>query len=165
MIQTQLKLKLTNAQSSQLEAWLWNLTGVWNWAVRKIELDSRDRIYHSEFALKAMLNGHSRRMGIPLSVLRGTVKTAHQAWQRYFNRIAGSPHLKSASNRLKSIPFPTALTVGNGRIKMHGLSEVRFHKQQIPEGKIKGGRLVKRASGWYLCLFIDAERGSNRTYV
>ena len=33
---------------------------------------------------------------------------------------------------------------------------MRFHKQGIPEGKIKSGRIVKRASGWYLCLFIDA---------
>jgi transposase len=28
---------------------------------------------------------------------------------------------------------------------------------ELPEGKIKCGRVVKRASGWYLCLFIDAE--------
>jgi len=34
---------------------------------------------------------------------------------------------------------------------------VRFHKQELPEGKIKCGRIVKRASGWYLCLFIDAQ--------
>ena len=27
----------------------------------------------------------------------------------------------------------------------------------LPEGNIKCGRIVKRASGWYLCLFIDAE--------
>jgi putative transposase len=28
---------------------------------------------------------------------------------------------------------------------------------ELPEGRIKCGRMVKRASGWYLCLFIDAE--------
>jgi len=33
---------------------------------------------------------------------------------------------------------------------------VRYHKQELPDGKIKCGRIVKRASGWYLCLFIDA---------
>ena len=27
----------------------------------------------------------------------------------------------------------------------------------MPEGKVKCGRIVKRASGWYLCLFIDAQ--------
>ena len=30
----------------------------------------------------------------------------------------------------------------------------------MPEGKIKCGRIIKRASGWHLCLFIDAERVS-----
>jgi putative transposase len=34
---------------------------------------------------------------------------------------------------------------------------VRYYKQKLPNGKIKCGRVVKRASGWYLCLFIDAE--------
>src|SRR5262249_12349922 len=33
----------------------------------------------------------------------------------------------------------------------------RFHKMELPEGRIKCGRMVKRASGWYLCLFINAE--------
>ena len=28
---------------------------------------------------------------------------------------------------------------------------------ELPEGRIKCGRMVKRASGWYLCLFIEAE--------
>jgi putative transposase len=35
---------------------------------------------------------------------------------------------------------------------------VRFHKQELPEGKIKCGRMVRRASGWYLCLFIATAR-------
>jgi len=37
---------------------------------------------------------------------------------------------------------------------------VRYHKQDLPEGKIKCGRIVKRTSGWYLCLFIDGEPAS-----
>src|SRR5262245_1353097 len=28
---------------------------------------------------------------------------------------------------------------------------------ELPEGRIKGRRMRKRASGWYLCLFINAE--------
>jgi putative transposase len=32
---------------------------------------------------------------------------------------------------------------------------MRFHEQTLPQGSIKMGRIVKRASGWYLCLFID----------
>lgn len=158
MIQAQIKLKLTSAQEAALSEWLWHLTGVWNWAVRKIELDAKDRIYHSEFDLKGMLNGHSVRLGIPISVLRGMVKTAHQSWQRCFRRNAGPPRLKGARNRLNSIPFPIAPLVRDGRVTLAGLPVLRFHKQVIPEGKIKCGRIIKRASGWYLCLFIDAER-------
>jgi transposase len=59
---------------------------------------------------------------------------------------------------LNSIPFPDPIrTPENGKIKLPGIGKVRFHKMELPEGKIKCGRLIKRASGWYLCLFIDAE--------
>ena len=62
------------------------------------------------------------------------------------------------TDKLNSIPLPDPIKapVGN-RIAVPYLKDVRFHKQALPEGKIKCGRIVKRASGWYLCLFIDAE--------
>lgn len=44
MIQAQLKLRLNSKQEALLAGWLWNLTGVWNWAVRKIELDAEDHM-------------------------------------------------------------------------------------------------------------------------
>jgi len=37
MIQAQIKLKLTKKQEGILDQWLWHLTAVWNWAVRKVE--------------------------------------------------------------------------------------------------------------------------------
>ena len=40
MIQAQLKLRPNRKQEAVLTEWLWNLTGVWNWAVRKIALDA-----------------------------------------------------------------------------------------------------------------------------
>jgi putative transposase len=42
------------------------------------------------------------------------------------------------------------------RIGLPGIGSVKFHAQTIPAGKIKCGRICKRASGWHLCLFIDA---------
>jgi len=42
MIQYQVKLKLDRAQQAKLDDWLWRLQAVWNWAIRKIELDGRD---------------------------------------------------------------------------------------------------------------------------
>ena len=37
------------------------------------------------------------------------------------------------------------------------MKSIRFHKQNIPDGKIKCGRIIRKASGWYLTLFIDAQ--------
>jgi IS605 OrfB family transposase len=37
------------------------------------------------------------------------------------------------------------------------LGKVRFYKQELPEAKIKCGRILKKASGWYLCLWLDTE--------
>ena len=45
MIQRQLKLRLNARQEGQLTDWLYHLTGVSNWAIRKIELDAKDGIF------------------------------------------------------------------------------------------------------------------------
>lgn len=158
MIQRQLKLRLNSTQEHMLGDWLWHLTGVWNWAIRKIELDANDGIFYTPKKFHNLLAGHSKPLGIPSHTLQGTLTTAHTAWQRCFKKLARRPKLKSQRNRLNSIPFPDPLQAPEGNhIKVPGLGSVRFHKQSLPEGKIKSGRIVKRASGWYLCLFIDAE--------
>ena len=60
-------------------------------------------------------------------------------------------------NKLSSMPFPDPIKYPtNNRIKLPKIGSLKYHKQEIPEGKIKCARIVKRASGWYLCLFIDA---------
>jgi putative transposase len=156
MIQVQLKLKLTKVQEAKLNEWLWHLTAVWNWAIRKIELDAKDKIYHSEYDLEAMLNGHSVRLGIPHMVLRGMVETAHLSWQQCFRNVCRQPKLKGNRNRLNSILFPRKPVFIGNRISVDGLPRLRFHKQIIPSGVAKRARIIKRAFGWYLCLFIDA---------
>jgi transposase len=157
MIQRQLKLRLTSKQEHQLTEWLWHLTGVWNWAIRKLELDARDRVYYTPKAFHNLLAGHSAKLGIPSHTLQGTLTTAYTARRRWRKKLAKRPKLKGQRNKLTSIPFPDPLKapVGN-TIGVPGIGRVRFHKQPLPEGRIKGARLVKRASGWYLCLFIDA---------
>ena len=83
---------------------------------------------------------------------------AFDAWQRCFKRLARKPRLKGTRNKMSSIPFPDPIRAPKGnRIAVPGLGSVRFHEMELPKGKIKCGRVVKRASGWYLCLFIDAE--------
>lgn len=154
MIQVQLKLKLTKRQEATLNTWLWQLTGLWNWAVRKIELDARDKIYHSEFDLKMLVVGHAQRLEMPAHVLKGMLRTVYQSWQRCFKKQSRKPQLKGRRNTLNSIPLAVIQKTPN---IVGYLGVLKYHKQEIPEGKVKCGRIIKRASGWHLCLFIEAE--------
>jgi IS605 OrfB family transposase len=48
--------------------------------------------------------------------------------------------------------------VNNGyRTYLPGIGKIKFYKQEIPTGKIKMSRIIKKPSGWYLALWIDAE--------
>lgn len=158
MIQCQVKLILRPAQERQLQRWLFRLTGVWNWAVRKIERDARDGIYYSRYDFKALLTGHSRKVDVPAHALVGAADTAWDAWKRAFAGLARRPRLKGRRNRLNSILFTHGPHwVRDGVAMLPGLQRVRFHKQVIPEGRIGYARIVRRASGWYLCLFVQAD--------
>jgi len=156
MIVRQLKLKLTKKQETTLDMWLWHLTGVWNWAIKKIELDARDRVYHSQKDFQNLLSNHSDRLDIPSHTLQGVLSQAYLAWQRCFHKQSKKPRLKGQRNKLASIPFPDPFRQPkDNMISIPGLGKVRYYKQDLPEAKIKCGRIVKRASGWYLCLWLD----------
>lgn len=158
MIQCQLKLKLTPRQERQLDHWLWHLPAVWNWAIKKLENDARGGIYHSSYGLRNIVSGHGARIGIPAHVLAAVVMGAHEARKRHLKGLSRKPRLKGRRNKLNSIPLSDPMRLWDRRrVGLLGVGRVRYHKQDIPEGKIKCGRIVKRASGWYLCLFIDAE--------
>ena len=109
MVQYQLKLRLNTKQEVILNEWLWSLTGVWNFAVRKIQLDARDSIYHSKFEFQDLLAEHGKKIGIPSHTLQGMLSVAYTAWQRCFKKVAGKPRLKGFRNKLNSIPFPDAI--------------------------------------------------------
>ena len=82
---------------------------------------------------------------------------AWTSWQRCYKKMAKKIRLKGRRNRLNSIPLSDPIKYPtNNRIKLPKIGIVKYHKQQIPKGKIKCGRIVKRASGWYLCLLVDA---------
>jgi putative transposase len=158
MIQVQLKLRMTKHQERECERWLIHLASIWNWAVRKIELNAANGIYFSRGEFNNILAGHSKKLGIPSHVIQGTLSTVYVAWQRCFKKTAGKPRLKGMRNKLTSIPLPDPIDSPNGnRVFLPGIRCVRFHRMNLPEGSIKSARLVKRASGWYLCLFVDAE--------
>ena len=159
MIVRELKLKLTKNQITKLEEWLWCLTGVYNWTSRKIELDAIDKLYHGKLKLQNTLSGVSKKIGIPSHTIQATILQAYNAWERCFKKVAKQPKLKSIHNKLRSICFPDVLKrsrINDNRISLPGIKSIRFHKQNIPDGKIKQARIIKRASGWYCQLVIDA---------
>jgi putative transposase len=153
-----LKLRLTKSQESTLNQWLWHLTGVWNWAVKKIENDAHDKIYHSSFDFNNLVVGHSKRMEIPTHTIQGILNQACISWQRCFKKLSGKPKLKGQRNKLNSIPFSEPImSPKDDRVSIPGIGKTRFHKQELPEAKIKRGRILKKSSGWYLCLWFDCE--------
>jgi len=165
MIQRQIKLRLKPKQEALLNDWLWQCTGLFNWAIRKIELDAQGGVYYTKQGFQNILAGHSRKMGMPSHTMQAMLTQAYIGWQRCFKKLAKKPRLKGMRNKLNSIPFPDPLKQPvQNKIKVPGLGQVRFHKQSLPDGKIKCGRIIKRASGWYLALTIDAEPNIKHTF-
>src|SRR5882724_2944585 len=80
MIQRQLKLRLNPGQEAQLNTWLFHLTGVWNWAIRKIEQDAQDGIYYTPKDFQNLLADHGKKLGIPNHTLQGMLVMAYTAW-------------------------------------------------------------------------------------
>lgn len=157
MIQTQIKLRIKPKREVILKEWILSLKCVWNWAIRKIELDAKDGIYYSKKQFQNLLSDHSKRLEIPSHTLQGMLLTAWDAWDRCYKKVSKKPRLKGMRNKLNYIPFPDPIRRPDGvYIKLPSIGTVRFHKQDIPKGRIKCGRIVKRTSGWYLCLFIEA---------
>lgn len=158
VIQCQLKLRLTCAQEAQLRRWLWHLTAVYNWTLKTVQRELDSGRTPSAIDLKTRINGHSRRLGIPVSALRGTIDTAHDAWVRCFKGLAGRPKLKGRRRPLNTIALSDGIASWRGtRPAVPGIGPLRCHKQEIPAGHIGFARVIRRASGWYLCLFVQSD--------
>ena len=158
MIVRELKLRSNKRLESKLDSWLWILTGVYNFGVQKIKHNAANKIYFSKFEFVNLCSGHSTKLEIPSHTIQGTLQRSYNAWERCFRKLAKQPKLKGIRNKLKSIPFPDSIPKSKftrGKINLPGLGRIRYVKQELPVGKIKQGRLVKRASGWYLQLMID----------
>jgi len=157
MIQAQLKLKLRLRQEEELYRWLYYLYRIWNWAIRKIELDGKDKVFYKKNDFQNLLANHSKQLDLPSHTIQGMLEMAWTSWSRCYKKIAKKPRLKGKRNKLASIPFPDPIKYPtNNRIKLPKIGIIKYHKQEIPEGKIKCARIIKKSSGWYLCLFIDA---------
>lgn len=152
--------KLTQKQEDQFSEMLFRCTGLYNLVIRRIKLDAQDGIYHTKYELYNQFVGHSRKSGIHSRMIQAVVEQAFNAWDRCFKKTSKEPKLKSVRNKLNSLPFPdpiklSSLTDKTIRLPLVGV--LRYFKQEMPEGKIKRARVVKRASGWYVQLTIDTK--------
>jgi putative transposase len=158
MITRELKLKPTKKQIQTLEEWLNILTGVYNFGIRKIELNARDKIYFSKFDFTSLCSNSSDKLSIPSHTIRAILEQTFLAWTRCFKKQSKKPKLKSIRNKLRSIPFPDLFKnsrIAHNKIDLPGIRKVKYIKQQIPEGQIKNVRIIKRSSGWYCQLCVD----------
>lgn len=162
MIVRELKLRPNKEQDAIFSKWLWVLTGVYNFGIKKIEKGSLNPATWKHYTRLELVNlcaNHSKRLEIPSHCVQGVLTRAYDAWSRYWAGLGGKPKLKGIRNKLKSIPFPDPIPeskFSEGKISLPGIGRVRYHKQKLPAGKIKNGRIIKRSSGWHLQLVIDA---------
>lgn len=55
MIQYQIKLRPNSKLEKEFGEWLWSLTGVHNWAIKKIENDAKGGIYYTPNGFQNLL--------------------------------------------------------------------------------------------------------------
>jgi transposase len=156
-ISVTLKLRPTCAQEAVFRRWLWHLTGLHNWTIKSIEREAQAGRYPSASDIKRRINGHSQRMGVPVDAMHAVVDTAAESWRRCFRKLARKPQLRGARRPLNSIGFAHGIkTIKNGRVHIPNIGLVRFHRQEFQSGHCGYARIVRRASGWYLCLFLKS---------
>jgi hypothetical protein len=64
VVQYQLKLRHSKAQKRKQLEWLPMLASIFNFGVRKIELNARNKVYFLAHDFQNLLAGHSERLGL-----------------------------------------------------------------------------------------------------
>jgi transposase len=163
MISRALKLKRNRKLNREIKAYLWHLTGVYNWAIKTIELRKYLGLGYSAFDLFNLASGHAKKCGISAQALQGTISQAFNAWKRCWDGLGKKPRLKGVKNKLNSFEFPSAckLDKENYRIKLPKLGWIKFHSftKGLPEGSIASTvRIIQKASGLYaVVVFKETE--------
>lgn len=163
MITREYKLKPNKKQEVILTEWLWICTGIYNFGIRKIEnyiLNPSNWKYYTKLEFLNLCANHSKKLGMPSHSIQGMLGRSFDAWVRHWQGLGERPRLKGVRNKVRSIPFPDPIPAAHfshGKVRIPGLGRVRFHKQDLPAGKILNGRVLRRASGWYLQVVIAAK--------
>ena len=156
MLTRTLKLKLNKEQETKAEHYLFTLSSVYNWSLSKC-LNSTNKEDKHWVSLCNQTKGHATKVNVNSQVFQQTIKISYSAFDKYRKKESGKPRFKSSRNKLKSFVIPQGFNINGNRLKLPDFGLVKFFKQDIPKGKIKQIKVIKKASGWYANLIIDAK--------
>ena len=165
MIVREIKLKPTAMQRQKIDSSLWQMISVYNTALTRCLIGVESGQFPSEFDLLTQFGGHSKKAGLNQNSIQCCCKSARRAVERWlFKDSSGKrfsrPHKKSARNKIRTLVYGSASQIRhpkNGHVRIPSIGKVRCSKNEIPAGKQHGGRLIKRASGYYFQYVIENE--------
>ncbi len=165
MIIREVKLKTTVKQSKAIDTVLWQMISVYNTALMKCFIGLKTGFIPSPFDLMKEFKSHGKKSGINQNGIQECCVTVRKAFDRWLlkdntGKRFGRPRRKSQRNKVTSITYGQASEIKKPkerRVNVPGFGKIRCSKNELPEGRIKGGRLVKRASGYYFQFIIDID--------
>jgi putative transposase len=165
MLTREVKLRPTKLQNESINEILFRLVSVYNTSLTKLFISLSKGKLLSEFDLMKEFSFHGKKSGLNQNMIQECAGKAHKAVLRWLKKglsgkRSGKPRRKSKRNKINSIQFGQASKLSppkNNRVHVPGIGKIRCSKNPIPEGKIKGGRLLKRASGYYFQFVIEIE--------
>ncbi len=175
------KLKPTRAQATLFEEWLEQCRRVYNYALQErkdwvnsrkclmnacsirheyiIPTDAPAPTYKSQCEKLTQAKKHIQALKqVQSQVLQQTLKRLQQAFEGMWRNGRGFPRYRKRG-RMRSYVFPQlgASPVQGDRVKLPKIGWVKLRQSRpIPdEAIVKQGRVVKKASGWYVQLTLQ----------
>lgn len=165
MLTREVKLKPTKKQEKAINTCLWQLVSVYNTCFVKCEIDLNQGVFPNVFRYIKDFTSHGKKASINQDAIAETIKTVVKSFERSLikdasNKRSGKPKKKSQRNKINSITYGMASGISAPKerhVRIPSLGKIRCSSNVLPQGKIKGGRLVKRASGFYFQFILDVE--------
>lgn len=165
MLTVSAKLYPTKGQERSLDRCLRVCCWVYNRSLeQRIKAWKRRKESSSLYSQCAMLTGWRSRVEwlreVPAHAERDALRRVDRGMKAFFRRLRsgekpGFPKFKSARRwRSMEILQPGRYLRGN-RVHVPGVGKVRFRGMQEFVGCVRGLRVIRRASGWFVQLIVD----------
>ena len=108
--------------------------------------------------LSTLINGHGKKCGMNQRIMQGIIAQAVDARTRYLKGQNKKPRLKGIRNKLNSFLIQGDMRIEGKYLKIPGIEGLIKFRGNIPDGKLKQVRIMKKASGFYACCTFDSVR-------